>query len=232
MSDYESALEIQKTHLPAGARSLSSSHFQLGTVMEFLPGRRSDALAHVTSAIEGFRARESQLATAASSSNDDGLIPELVKLTAKEREAELKDTREFIGDLEAKLEELKTAPEQEDIVSQGIKHLLGGSAEGAFASAFGDAPIGSSSAQGASAEAAPVNTLMVKKKKKPAQAPAPSSATGNGAASQVQQAVDGATAAAGEAAQTVVEGVKRTAEEIGQSVEDLAEAAAKKARTE
>lgn len=208
-------------------------------MLEFLSGRRADALAHVQHAIEGFRARESQLVAAASASSDAGLIPELAKLSAKEREAELKDTREFIGDLEAKLEELKVAPEQEDLVTQGIKHLIGGGqAEAAFASAFGDAPIASTSSAGAagSAEAAPVNTLMVKKKKKPA-APAPAPAAesangdGNGIAEQVKEAAQSAAAAVGQASEAAVESVKRTAEDLAQGAEEASDSV-KKARME
>ena len=198
-------------------------------MLEFLPGKRAEALSQVQAAIEGFRARESLLITASTSSNDDGLIPELAKLGAKEREAELKDTREFIGDLEAKLEELKVAPEQEDLVSQGIKHFLGGSAEGAFASAFGDAPAAASSS---TAEAAPVNTLMVKKKKKPAAAPVPAPANDNALAEQVKAAVADAAVKVGEAVEAAAEGVKRTAEELAEGTEGVMDNANKKPKTE
>lgn len=75
-------------------------------------------------------------------------------MTSKEKEAELKDVEALMGDLQAKIEELKTAPPAEDLIHESISHLMGQSGE---ASGSGSNKV----------ESGPVNDLtsMVKKKK-------------------------------------------------------------------
>lgn len=151
-------------------------HYQLATVLEFTPSGRTGALTHVQAALAGFQARLAELAQLAKGSSSTS--EELSKMSEKERENEKKDVEALIGDLDVKIEELKSAPQQGeegvDPVSESIKHLLGGSGEGAFGPSSAGENEGAS-AFGASAEAAPVNDLtsMVKKKKKPVQAQAP-----------------------------------------------------------
>ncbi|GFZ45893.1 hypothetical protein JCM24511_03626, partial [Saitozyma sp. JCM 24511] len=156
VQDYSSALSIKQALLPPSSRALASVHYQLATVLEFTPNRRSDALSHVEKALEGFKARLSEL------SGDVAAGDEVSELSDKDKEAEKKDVQALLGDLEVKIEELKAAPPAEDIVSESINHLLG-------------QPSSSGGAGVAQPDNAPVNDLtgMVKKKKKPAAAPAP-----------------------------------------------------------
>ena len=132
-------------------------HYQIASVLEFTPNRRSDALSHVEKALEGFQARKLQLESASPEA------PDVVKMSQKEKEAELGDVKALIGDLEAKIEELKAAPEAKDFVSESINHLLGGI--GTDAGPSGGAP--------ASGEPAKVNDLSGLVKKKPAKKAAP-----------------------------------------------------------
>jgi HAT1-interacting factor 1 len=166
VQDYSSALSIKQALLPPSSRALASVHYQLATVLEFTPNRRSDALSHVEKALEGFKARLSEL------SGDVTAGDEVSKLSDKDKEAEKKDVQALLGDLEVKIEELKAAPPAEDIVSESINHLLG------QPSSSGGAGAGVP----AQPDNAPVNDLtgMVKKKKKPAAAPVPTTTTTNG----------------------------------------------------
>jgi HAT1-interacting factor 1 len=173
VQDYTEALKLKSALLPPSSRALASVHYQLATVLEFTPSGRAGALTHVQAALAGFQARLAELAQLANGSSTTS--EELSKMSEKEREHEKKDVEALIGDLEVKIEELKSAPQQGeegvDPVSESIKHLLGGVGEGAFGPSSAGGSAGAS-AFGTSGEAAPVNDLtsMVKKKKKPVQA--------------------------------------------------------------
>lgn len=119
MLDYSSALEIKSALLPPSSRALASVHYQLATALEFTPDRRTDALSHVEQALSSFRSLRSELESTGEVSE------EVSKMSGKEKEAEKSDVEALIGDLEVKIEELKAAPPAEDLVSQGINHLLG-----------------------------------------------------------------------------------------------------------
>ncbi|KLT40065.1 hypothetical protein CC85DRAFT_278350 [Cutaneotrichosporon oleaginosum] len=152
--DYRAALEIKTALLPPSSRALASAHYQLSTALELTSAGRPAALEHVQAALDGFKARAEEVrrAIAGETTTED-----LARMTEREREAELKDVSELIGDLEVKIDELKAAPVREDLVSGTINHLLGG--------------IGGEVKQ----DAGPVNDLtsMVRKKKRPApEAPA------------------------------------------------------------
>nr|ADE10090.1 SHNi TPR [Tremella fuciformis] len=166
VQDYTSALALKEPLLASSSRALASVHYQLASVLEFTPNRRSDALSHVEKALEGFQARKVQLESASPEA------PDVVKMSQKEKEAELGDVKALIGDLEAKIEELKAAPEAKDFVSESINHLLGGIGSDA-------GPSGSAAASG---EPAKVNDLSGLVKKKPAKkaAPPPPATNGNG----------------------------------------------------
>lgn len=99
---------------------------------------------HVQAALDGFKLRASELAGTPAEGSD------IAALSKKEREVEAKDVAGLIADLEVKIDELKSAPEEQDIVTQSINHLLGG---------VESAP--------AAADSGPVNDLtsMVKKRK-------------------------------------------------------------------
>lgn len=153
MQDYTAALEIKKDLLPPSSRALASAHYQLSSALELTPAGRPAALEHVQAALDGFKARAEELKLA----NAGQKVPseDVARMSERERDAELKDVGELIGDLEVKLDELKAAPPREDIVSESINHLLGG--------------VGSDTPK---EESGPVNDLtsMVRKKKRPAPA--------------------------------------------------------------
>lgn len=151
MSDYTAALAIKKALLPPSSRALASAHYQLSSALELTPSGRPAALEHVQAALDGFKARADEVRRALA--GDKVESDDVARMTEREREAELKDVGELIGDLEVKIDELKVAPPRQDLVSDSINHLLGGIG--------GDAP---------KEDAGPVNDLtsMVRKKKRPA----------------------------------------------------------------
>ncbi|ORY22573.1 hypothetical protein BCR39DRAFT_551318 [Naematelia encephala] len=149
VQDYTSALDIKSAILPPSSRALASVHYQLATVLEFTPDRRSDALSHVEKALSGFRARLSALQSPESSST-------VGEMAGKDIAQEIKDVQALIGDLEVKIDELKTAPPAEDLVSESINHLLG--------SSNGES---STLGPGAGLDDKPVNDLTSMVKKKP-----------------------------------------------------------------
>lgn len=153
MQDYTAALKIKKELLPPSSRALASAHYQLSSALELTPNGRPEALEHVQAALDGFKARADELKRAIAGDKVDS--DDVAKMSDKDREAELKDVGELIGDLEVKIDELKVAPPREDLVSESINHLLGGIG--------GEAP---------KEDAGPVNDLtsMVRKKKRPAPA--------------------------------------------------------------
>jgi HAT1-interacting factor 1 len=116
-------------------------------------------MTHVQAALAGFKERRTQLQAIISSNTEtSGIEEEVKKMSVKEREGELGDVEALIGDLESKIEELKTAPAVGgDLVSKGIEHLLGGGS-----GAFGEG----SGAGKKDEDQSPVNDLtsMVKKK--------------------------------------------------------------------
>ncbi|WVO14156.1 hypothetical protein L204_101787 [Cryptococcus depauperatus] len=147
IQDFTSALS-HLSHLPSSSRRVASAHYQLATALEFSPNQRDSALSHVQSALDGFIARKTEL----ESKDAAKWNQEIQKLNEKDREGELKDVDILIGDLEVKIEELKTAPEASDLVHESISHLMG---------------TGEASGSVAKVESGPVNDLtgMVKKKK-------------------------------------------------------------------
>ncbi|WRT67445.1 uncharacterized protein IL334_004416 [Kwoniella shivajii] len=149
VQDYTSALSLQSALLPSSSRQLASTHYQLATVLEFTPDRRSDALDHVEKALSAFKERLTQL----ESSDPDS--EEVKKLSDKEKENEVKDVKNLIEDLRVKIDELKitSTTQTNDIISKSIDHLWGGQSS--------DQPLSSAP------DNAPVNDLtsMVRKKK-------------------------------------------------------------------
>lgn len=183
VQDYTSSLNLLQSLHPPSSRSLASLHFQLGTVLDFIPNSRQSALSHVESALTSFRSRLADLDTPP----NQRVNPELKKMDEKQSQKEKEEVIELIGDLEVRLEELKNAPEVG--TQESIKELLGG---GMGSSSNGASGSGSGSGVGSKKDDGPVNDLsgMVKKKKKPVvvpagAAPGPSSngqSNGNGVA--------------------------------------------------
>nr|XP_019042602.1 hypothetical protein I302_09211 [Kwoniella bestiolae CBS 10118]OCF21532.1 hypothetical protein I302_09211 [Kwoniella bestiolae CBS 10118] len=159
VQDYSSALSIQSSLLPSSSRVLASTHYQLATVLEFTPNKRSEALSYVEKALEGFKLRLTEL----KSSSQEGISEEVKKLGEKEKEKEVKDVENLIEDLNVKIEELKSTAnveEANDLISQSINHLLGQPEGDQFGSSSG-------SGSGKEKDSGPVNDLtsMVRKKK-------------------------------------------------------------------
>ncbi|KAL1410992.1 hypothetical protein Q8F55_001937 [Vanrija albida] len=159
VQDYTEAVKIKSALLPASSRALASAHYQLGTVLEFTPAGRSEALKQVQLALDGFKQRAAEL------KSGDTKAEDIARLNAKERDAEAKDVEALIGDLEVKIDELKAAPPAADFVAESINHLLGGVSSSA-------APV---------ADSGPVNDLTsMVRKKAPKKAPAPPPDASNG----------------------------------------------------
>lgn len=136
---------------------------------------------------------------------------DLAKLSEKDKEAEKKEVAELIGDLEVKVEELKSAPPVEE---ESISQLLGGGEAGGFG-------FGSASGSGVvKKDEGPVNDMsgMVKRKKKPV-APAPTQAG--------QASMNGGSGSAPTVA-GVVEGAKNVAESVKEKARTIVEKAADK----
>ncbi|TYJ54159.1 hypothetical protein B9479_005170 [Cryptococcus floricola] len=160
VEDFTTALTIKSALLPPSSRALASLHYQIATALENIPSKRTSALSHVQAAIHAFQLRKAQLSGPPTSDQP----AEVGKLSEKEKKNELEEVELLIGDLEAKVEELKSTPEAAQEVHESINLLMGQSEGG-----------------GVKVDNGPVNDLtgMVKKKKpkaapaRPAPAPAP-----------------------------------------------------------
>ena len=183
-------------------------HYQLGTVLEFVPNRRSDALSHVERALESFKARITEL----KAESKEAVSEEVSKMSDKEREADLKDVESLVGDIEVKIEELKAAPASNDLISESINHLRGSS----------------SSAAQTIADSGPVNDLTSMVKKKAPKAKAAAQAVLDRAAAAADQAggaVGEGLTSAGQMADHIKEMIKNGAAELAGEVARSAEAA-------
>ncbi|KAK4686403.1 HAT1-interacting factor 1, partial [Tremellales sp. Uapishka_1] len=166
VQDYTSSLEIKSALLPASSRALAALHYQLATVLDFIPNGRVDALKHVEKAVEGFKARKQEL-EAGAQVDEEG---------KKYGENELKDVEGLLADLQVKLEELKTAPPPNDLVAESLDHLLGNS---------------SSSAPLSTEPAGPINDLTSMVRKKAPKVVAAVKELAEGAQKKVETAVNG-----------------------------------------
>jgi HAT1-interacting factor 1 len=181
VADYSSALELQTKLLAPSSRTLASTHYQLATALEFIPQKRASALSNVEAALQGFKSLLSELKGTTPTENES-----VKKMSAKDKEAEIKDVEGLIGDLEVKIEELKAAPEIGDLVSQSIDHLLGNPEE-ASGSGSGLGGLG-----GGAKDSGPVNDLTSMVRKKPAKKVQPQLVAGNGDKRKADQQDGGA----------------------------------------
>ncbi|WVQ76535.1 hypothetical protein IAR50_006205 [Cryptococcus sp. DSM 104548] len=152
VEDFTTALNIKSTILPPSSRAIASLHYQIATALENIAAKRAEALSHVEQAIKAFQLRRAQL-----SGESENQPEEVGKLSEKDKKSELAEVELLIGDLEAKVEELKSTPEAANEVHESINLLMGQSEAG------GSAKV----------DSGPVNDLTgMVKKKKPKAAPA------------------------------------------------------------
>ncbi|KAN0129345.1 hypothetical protein V8E53_012829 [Lactarius tabidus] len=186
-TDYSAGLELKTQLLPLSSRQLAEVHYKLSIALDLTAGRLADAIHHAQRALESIEARLDELRaglagtlapipepSAASTDSDakgkgkskqDALAPdELVQNWSKTQiEAEIKELGELKQDLALKVDELKSAPNDERDGGLSAPEL----AQRALDRELNAAPVPS--------QDQPVNDLtsMVVKKKKKAPAPAP-----------------------------------------------------------
>ncbi|GAA5926342.1 Hif1p [Sporobolomyces koalae] len=163
VEEYSSALSILTKILPPSDRQLSQHHMLIALALEFLPNQIGRAVSHAEKAKSVLVLRLQQL----ESKPDDNK-------TDKDKR-EIVDINELLGDVDNKIEDLKTVPTEPAPSASDL------ALESFLRSATGAAPAGSTSA--------PVNDLnsLVKKKKKPTPAPASEQARPEGKTSEVEE---------------------------------------------
>ncbi|EIM86597.1 uncharacterized protein STEHIDRAFT_111072 [Stereum hirsutum FP-91666 SS1] len=186
ISDYTSGLALKSSLLPLSSRQLAEAHYKLSMVLDLTSGRLADAILHAQKALESVEARLAELQAGI----DGTLVAEpepepseavdkkgkgkatgmrlkrddlVQKMSKSQIQAEKKELEELKGDLAAKVEELKTSPNEihesaPEMVARALDSELNKTG-GSGATAGAQAAVGQ----------LPVNdlTTMVKKKKKP-----------------------------------------------------------------
>ncbi|KAF9778402.1 hypothetical protein BJ322DRAFT_1092908 [Thelephora terrestris] len=133
VKDYTTGLILKQELLPLSSRHIAEAHYRLCLVLDMTPGQLSSAISHVEKALQSVEARigelrvgpQQQSAPPSSASDSKGkgkgkaVASSLLKgdavqdLSPQEIEAELKEMDELRSDLMLKIEELKTAPEDD-----------------------------------------------------------------------------------------------------------------------
>ncbi|KAI0070803.1 hypothetical protein K474DRAFT_1669694 [Panus rudis PR-1116 ss-1] len=189
ITDYEQALTLKTTLLPQSSRQLAEAHYKLSIVLDLSSGRLQDAIEHAEKALESVEARLAELRNGLSGQMKVEAIPDpsdtkgkgkakgprllgedaVQNMNQSQMESELKELEGLREDLAAKVEELKTIPNEpkESAPELAAKAL--------------DAELNAGPSSSSASAPTQVNDLtsIVKKKKK---APAPEPET-NGAAS-------------------------------------------------
>ncbi|KAG9013745.1 hypothetical protein FRB90_005750 [Tulasnella sp. 427] len=137
ISDYSSGLSLKEKLLPLHSRQVAEAHYRLSLAMDLTPGRLSGAVGHAERALKSVDERlailKSKLAEAPSDQDaamEDGsgasakgkakatgMISTLANdtiegLSKSQLESQIKEFEELRGDLAAKVEDLRSAPEQ------------------------------------------------------------------------------------------------------------------------
>ncbi|KAF8259306.1 hypothetical protein EI94DRAFT_1616434, partial [Lactarius quietus] len=187
ITDYTAGLALKTELLPLSSRQLAEVHYKLSIALDLTAGRLADAIIHAQRALESIEARLDELraglagtlaplpepSTATASdidakgkgkSKQSALAPdELVQNWSKtQMEAEIKELGELKQDLALKVDELKSAPNDERDGGLSAPEL----AQRALDRELNGVPV--------SSQDLPVNDLtsmVVKKKKKPAPVP-------------------------------------------------------------
>ncbi|KAI9456897.1 hypothetical protein F5148DRAFT_354909 [Russula earlei] len=178
ITDYSSGLALKTELLPLSSRQLAEAHYKLSIALDLTAGRLADAIHHAQRAVDSIEARLVELQAGLA-----GTLPEPSDVKVKDKgggkqalvaseelvqnrsmsqiEAEIKELGELKQDLVLKVEELKSAPNDERDGGLSAPEL----AQRALDRELNAAP--------AARHELPVNDLtsmVVKKKKKP---PAP-----------------------------------------------------------
>ncbi|KAG9050415.1 hypothetical protein FS837_005488 [Tulasnella sp. UAMH 9824] len=139
ISDYSSGLTLKEKLLPFHSRQVAEAHYRLSLAMDLTPGKLSGAVGHAQKALKSVDERlailKAKLADAPSDQDTamedgsgasatgkgkakaTGMIGNIANdtiegLTKSQLEGQIKEFEELRGDLAAKVEDLKTAPEQ------------------------------------------------------------------------------------------------------------------------
>ncbi|WFD41832.1 hypothetical protein MPSI1_000468 [Malassezia psittaci] len=114
--DYASSLRLLSPLLKPYSRRLSDAHLRLGLALEFHPdtSRREAAVAQVEQASNILKRRLVQLEEPKKSPSDEYIISEkdnIGAFDADQLQREIRDVKEVLKDVEAKLDEMKNSPE-------------------------------------------------------------------------------------------------------------------------
>ncbi|KAI0306102.1 hypothetical protein B0F90DRAFT_964580 [Multifurca ochricompacta] len=128
INDYSSGLALKTELLPLSSRQLAEAHYKLSIALDLTAGRLADAIYHAQRALESIEGRLTELqagltASLPEPSDEKGkgkgkqvvLVPEeLVQNWSKTQiEVEIKELGELKQDLALKVDELKSAPNDE-----------------------------------------------------------------------------------------------------------------------
>ncbi|KZT07474.1 uncharacterized protein LAESUDRAFT_651243 [Laetiporus sulphureus 93-53] len=134
ITDYTEALKLKAELLPQSSRQIAEAHYKMSIVLDLTSGRLSDAITHAERALESVEARLAELRDALSGQGvvqieldekadakgkgkatgprilgDDAIQ----KMNKTQMEAEVKELQDLREDLALKVEELKTAPDEQ-----------------------------------------------------------------------------------------------------------------------
>ncbi|KAF8311404.1 hypothetical protein DL93DRAFT_2139663 [Clavulina sp. PMI_390] len=186
IADFTEGLKIKTAILPKHSRQITEAHYKLGLVLDLTSGRLGDAIVEVQKALDSIERRlevlkgkEQGIVTVQATGDEEGKgkgkgaatgleLKEddpIMKMTAEQIGAEIKEFEEFKQELLGKIEDLKSVPQGLDttVISTGGKMSAPALAAAQLTAELGGGPS-------ASLSDAPVNDLsgMVKKKKKAA----------------------------------------------------------------
>ncbi|KDQ13013.1 hypothetical protein BOTBODRAFT_175889 [Botryobasidium botryosum FD-172 SS1] len=174
ITDFTAAVKLKMELFPIYSRQIAEAHYKLSMTLDLTPGRLSDAIEHAAKALESVQARLAILRDAAggnlvvpeASSNgkgkgravlEDDLMKEIESMSKEGLQSQIKEFEELETDLNLKLEDLKSTPEnKESAPEQAEKELAAALNQKATVGASSATPL-------------PVNDLtsMVRKKKAP-----------------------------------------------------------------
>ncbi|KAJ3481893.1 hypothetical protein NLI96_g7346 [Meripilus lineatus] len=134
ISDYEAGLNLKIELLPLSSRQIAEAHYKLAIVLDLSSGQLSEAIIHAEKALESVEARLAELRNGVSGQMKVETLPDksdpkgkgkapargprllgsdaIQGMTKAQMEAEVKELEGLKGDLAAKVDELKTVPNE------------------------------------------------------------------------------------------------------------------------